>query len=170
MSFLMPGTSTCFICDRPIATRIEAAQLEYASSDDVGDVARHGRAWVHRSCWQTWPTRDAWRASTRRLMAAMPNMTSVRNVTARPAGANVLLVDASAPFSITVPRDQVGRVCDALQSTLPTTLMFDHVSWEFSSLESRVRLTASQDGSMLVDLVIEDAEAWCRALAGVQSS
>jgi hypothetical protein len=75
--------------------------------------------------------------------------------------------DASAPFSLTVPRDQVGRVCDALQATLPTTLAFDHASWGFSPLASRVRLTASQDGSMLVDLMIEDPDAWCRALAGV---
>jgi len=167
MSFLIPGTSTCFICGRLIATRLEAAQLEYASPDDVGDVARHGRAWVHRGCWQSWPTRDAWCASTRRLMAAVPNMTSVRDVAARPAGENVLLTDAGAPFSITVPRGQIGPVCDALRATLPTTLVFDHVSWEFSPLESRVRLTASQDGEMLVDLMLEDPDAWCRVLASV---
>ena len=167
MSFLIPGTSTCFICGRPIATRLEAAQLEYASPDDVGDVARHGRAWVHRSCWCTWPMRDPWRASTRRLMAATPNMTSVRDVAARPAGGDVLLTDAGAPFSITVPRDQIGPVCDALRARQPTTLTFDHVLWRFSPLESRVRLTASQDGGMLVDLVIEDPDAWCLALASV---
>lgn len=167
MSFLIPGTSTCFICDRPIATRLEAAQLEYASPDDVGDVARHGRAWVHRSCWRTWLMRDAWRASTRRLMAAMPNMTSVRDVAARPVGEDVFLTDVDAPFSITVPRNQIRSVCDALQARLPITLMFDHVLWGFLPLEARVRLTASQNGEMLVDFMIEDPEAWCLALSGV---
>jgi len=166
MSFLLPGTSTCFICGRPIATRLEAAQLEYASPDDVGDIARHGRAWVHRSCWQAWPTRDAWCSSTRRLMAAMPNMMVVRDVAARPMPGEVLLTDARAPFSITVPRDQIGPVCDALRAALPTTLVFDHVSWEFSPSAPRVRLTASQDGVMLVELAIEDPDAWCRVLTG----
>jgi hypothetical protein len=167
MSFLIPGTSTCFICGRPIATHPEAAQLEYASPDDVGDIARHGRAWVHRSCWQTWPMRNAWRASTRRLMAARPNMTVVRDVAATPRPGDVMLTDAGAPFSITVPRDQIGPVCDALRATLPTTLSFDHVSWKFSSQDSGVRLTASQDGVMLVELLIEDPDAWCRVLTGV---
>lgn len=167
MSFLIPGTSTCFICGRSIVMRLEAAQLEYASPDDVGDVARHGRAWVHRNCWLTWSMRDAWRASTRRLMAAMPNMTSVHDVAVRPVGEDVFLTDAGAPFSITVPRNQIGLVCNALQATLPSTLTFDHVSWGFMPLESRVRLTASQNGEMLVDFMIEDPEAWRLALSGV---
>jgi hypothetical protein len=58
-------------------------------------------------------------------------------------------------------------VCDALRATLPTTLTFDHVSWKFSSQESGVRLTASQEGDMLVELLIEDPDAWFRVLTGV---
>lgn len=164
MSFVVPGTSTCFICDRVIATRVEAAQLEYASPDDVGDAARHGRAWVHRRCWQTWPTRDAWRASTRRLLAAMPDTTGVRDVIARPARGDVLLTDAGAPISITVPRDQIARICDALRATQPTTLIFGHASWELSPLGSGVQLVASHDGVAFDEVVIDDPDAWVRVL------
>lgn len=78
-----------------------------------------------------------------------------------------MLTDTGAPFSITVPRDQIRPVCDALRATLPTTLIFGHVTWGFSSRESGVRLTASQNGVMLVDLLIEDPDAWGRVLTGV---
>src|SRR4051812_45138522 len=165
MSFLTLGASTCFICGRPIEASIEAAQLEYASPEDVGDVARHGRAWVHRACWQAWPTRRAWCASTCRLMAAAPGVTRVRSVMVRPAGASLLLTDAGAPVSITIPRDQVVPVCDALRSPQPTTVTFDHVAWQFSPLAPTIRLTAAQGSELLLDLVIEDPEAWCDSLA-----
>jgi hypothetical protein len=165
MSFLSPGKSTCFMCGRSIEARVEAAQLEYASPDDVGDIARQGRAWVHRSCWQAWPTRRAWCDSTCRLMAAAPAVTRVRSVIARPAGADLLITDADAPISITVPRDQLVPVYDALRSPHPTTISFDHVAWQFSPLGSTTRLTAAQDRELLLDLVIEDPGAWRDVLA-----
>jgi hypothetical protein len=165
MSFLTIGVSTCFICGRPIEARIEAAQLEYASPEDVGEVARQGRAWVHRPCWQAWPTRRAWCASTCRLMAAAPGVTRARSVMVRPAGAGLLLTDAGAPISIALPRDQLVPVCNALRSPQPTTVSFDHVAWHFAPLASAIRLTAAQGGEPLLDLVIEDPDAWCDALA-----
>jgi hypothetical protein len=167
MSFLLPGTSTCFICGNAILTRPEAAQLEYASPEDVGEDARRGRSWVHRACWRTWPTRDAWRASTRRLLAAQPTMTSVRDVAARPVGGNVFLTDAGAPFSLTVPRPQIAAVCEALRASTPTVMAIDHVTWQFTPAASHVRLTASEHGELLVDFTIDDADAWCAALSSV---
>ena len=164
MSFLALGSSTCFLCGRVIAARVEAAQLEYASPDDVGDVARHGRAWVHRACWRSWPMRDAWRGSTRRLMAAQPGMTAVRDAIARRARGDALLTDVGAPLSIAVPLDQIAAVCAALRAAHPTTLEFGHAGWQFSPAASAVRLTATHDGAPFEDLLIEDPDAWWHAL------
>ncbi len=68
MSFFLPGTTKCTICGLQIAKRIDAARLRYAHPKDVGDVAMHGRSFVHRRCWDEWEHRAAYADSSRQLL------------------------------------------------------------------------------------------------------
>jgi hypothetical protein len=161
MSLLSLGTTACFICGRAIALRVEAAQLEYASPDDVGEIARRGRAWVHRQCWTTWPMRSQWAASTRRLMNGAA-ATAVRDVATRPSTGGVLLTDARAALSITIPREQIANLRTALRDG--GTVLLGHASWVFAPKGKKVHLTAFHERECFEDLDIDDPDAWDEAL------
>jgi hypothetical protein len=36
----------------------------------MGDLAKHGRGWVHRACWNDWELRSQWAASAASLIAS----------------------------------------------------------------------------------------------------
>lgn len=168
--FLVRGTTICFICQRPIARRVEAAQLQYASPEDVGEVACHGRDWIHRACWVTWPQRGAWSLSSARLMSSQPEMLSARGVTARPMLNGVLITDTNAAFTVIVPREMLDELYRAFGANNVTSVAFDHALWTLTPTGSAIQLTARHGNETFEDLVIEDPAAWHEVLRGAGST
>ena len=164
MTFLKAGTTVCFICQRPIVSRVEAAQLTYASPDDVGDIARYGRAWIHRACWITWPQRAIWSRSSARLLGSQPMMSGVRAVFAMLTPTGVLVTDTDAAFALTVPRETMKELGRAFGASSRTTVKFDHSVWTLEPAGSAIRVTATHDDVIFEDLLIEDPGAWSEVL------
>ncbi|MEO7732693.1 MAG: hypothetical protein ABIY55_17115 [Kofleriaceae bacterium] len=164
MTFLALGTTTCFLCERPIATRALAAQLPYARPEEVGELARRGRSWVHRACWTGWAMRDAWARSAALLMTGQPGMLAVRGVVGMATPRGVLVTDTDAALAVTVPREAIDPLRAAFEAARATTLSFDHAAWTLTPDGAGIRLTAVHDDEPFEDLAIDDPGAWAAVL------
>lgn len=67
MSFFIPEHTTCRICGRAIARRIDAVRLDWVHPDDEPELAQYGRGYVHGDCWRQWEHREAFTAAARAL-------------------------------------------------------------------------------------------------------
>jgi hypothetical protein len=134
MSFFLAGRLNCFICTCVIDTRVEAARLFYAHPDDVGDIARYGRNWVHRQCWHEWPLREAWARSAVRLLTNQEGAETVSNelVVCRLGEHDILLQDTWLAIEVSIPRSQVEDVLAALEATTTSRVTWKGVRWTFT--------------------------------------
>ena len=170
MTFLRLSTTQCFICDRTIGSQIDSAQLQYASPDDVGVIARNGRAWVHRECWKTWPSRGAWARSSAKLLESGENVVSRRGVLARDSAlGNVLFTDVDPPFEWRVPREVLPELREAFRASEPSIVEFDHSIWTVTPEEGHLRLIATHDGEQFCDVELQDVLARMDVLEEVSS-
>lgn len=167
MSFTA-ATAACPLCGAPLGGRLGAAQLPYAHPDDVGGDARHGRAWVHRRCWEAWPVREAWTRSAARLLAAQPGARAVRGVITLPVPGGVMLTDARAALAVSIPAEAIAALAAALGADRPTTLAIGHASWTIEPRARRARLAAVHGGEPFEALELDDAAAWAEVLGSTE--
>lgn len=135
MSFFLPNRLHCFICGDLIGERLDAARLFFAHPDEVGDVARHGRAWVHRRCWNDWPKREAWARSAARLLTRQEGVETVSHgfVVCRLGVRDILLQDTWQAIEVNIPRDQVKDVLAAFEAPAPSRVTLRGVLWTFAA-------------------------------------
>jgi hypothetical protein len=150
MSFFVPNRLTCFLCKSAIASRIDAAQLLYAHPDDVGDLARHGRAWVHRACWNGWELRETWATSALRLLTSDPANISQNDVVCRLSGESVLLQDPWQAVSISIPVDRLAAFIQA--NDHGGEVSFHAVKWTFELTHNLLHLTGAHSGEAFESL------------------
>lgn len=144
MSFFLPNRLTCFFCEKLIETRVQAAQLPFAHPDDVGDLARHGRAWVHRACWNESSLREAWSASALRLLTSDPLNVSRGGVVCRSNADSILLQDPWQAVSISIPHSNLAHVLAANEHGGEVSLRA--ALWSFVPDDEFIQVTGTQDG------------------------
>lgn len=167
MSFFLPNHLTCFLCNRTIGQRVEAAQLLYAHPDDVGDLARYGRAWVHRTCWTESVLRGPWAASALRLLESDTANLSMNDVVCRINGNEVLLQDPWQAVTVNIPVDCITRVIDANERG--GELRFKSTRWELKLVDNMIKVTGDTNEEPFESFSQPPARwspALIRALAG----
>jgi hypothetical protein len=124
MSFFIPHRLSCFICSTKIGERVDAARLFFAHPDDVGELAKHGRAWVHRRCWNDWSLRETWARSAARILTSSLEVESIAPdfVVCRLNEREVLLQDTWLATEVSIPRDRLEQVISALSSSTSHTV------------------------------------------------
>jgi hypothetical protein len=168
MSSFLPGRLPCFICARTISARVDAARLFYAHPDDVGDVARCGRAWVHRGCWNAWPLRETWARSAARLLTGLEDVKTVSSgmVVCRFDERDVLLQDTWQAIEWSLPRAQLKEVLAAIGTTTSSRIAVKGVQWTFGSNEHGLEVTV-EDETERFEVFRLEADTWRAALEQV---
>jgi hypothetical protein len=144
MSFFVPNRLTCFLCKSTIANRVDAAQLLYAHPDDVGELARHGRAWVHRACWNESELREIWAKSALRLLTSDPTNITQNDVVCRLSGESVLLQDPWQAVSISIPVDRLAEFVHA--NEYGGEVSVHAMKWTFELADDLIELTGALSG------------------------
>lgn len=144
MSFFLPNRLTCIFCEKLIETRVQAAQLPFAHPDDVGDLARHGRAWVHRACWNESSLREAWSASALRLLTSDPANVSSDGVVCRSNADSILLLDPWQAVSVSIPCSNLAQVLSANEQGGEVSLR--SALWTFVPDGEVIQIAGTQDG------------------------
>ncbi len=167
MSFFIPRRLTCFLCDRIIGERVEAAQLPYAHPDDVGELARHGRGWVHRACWSQSSLRPQWAQSAVRLLATDPANLVIEGVVCRRSASSMLLQDPLLAVSLSVLLDQVEALSWASERggevVTGSAGSAGSARWSFSLAGDLIVATAESGGEVFERFELP-AGRWARAL------
>lgn len=124
MSFFIPHRLSCFICSTKIGERVDAARLFFAHPDDMGEIAKHGRAWVHRRCWTDWPLREAWARSAARLfMTRLEGESAAQGfIVCRLREGEILLQDTWMAVEMSIPRDRLEQVRAALSNSASSSV------------------------------------------------
>lgn len=152
MSFFLPGRLRCFLCNELVATRREAALILYAHPDEVGDLAKHGRSWVHRACWNSWNMRERWAASALRLMASAADTVVVGGVACRRSAMELLLVDPFHALSLAIPLQLVSSVRSCLLDG--GAVQLGGAEWRFEKGEHETRVLGQQEGEVFEELYV----------------
>lgn len=164
MTFLVAGTTTCFLCGATIEASLGAGRLDYADPAEIGAVAKHGRPWVHRACWSTWEGRTAWARSAVSLLARAPGARETRGVVALPRGGWTHLIDPQLAFSLSVPSNALAVVRDALRTTTECELALGTTDWRFRREGTCLHLTAAQAGVIVEHIWLDDPDAFAELL------
>jgi hypothetical protein len=169
MSFFLPDRLHCFICTNLIGDRVDAARLFFVHPDDVGGVARHGRAWVHRRCWNEWPTREAWARSAARLLTKLEDVETISSgfVVCRLSERDILLQDTWQAIEVSIPRDRVKDALVAFESLTPSTVVLKGVQWTFAADEHGLKATV-EDENERFEVFSFDPRTWMIVLERVQ--
>lgn len=165
MSFFLPGRLRCFLCAGTIAQRVDAAQLFYAHPDDVGDVATHGRAWVHRRCWCDWPLRGAWAQSAARLLVRHEGARTISAglVVCRIDEREIVLQDTWQAIEASIPRDRLKDVLASIAATTSSQITWKGLRWTFAAGERGLEVTI-EDEAERFEVFALDPETWRRPL------
>lgn len=143
MSFFLSNRLTCFFCKRVIESRVEAAQLPYANPNDVGDLARHGRAWVHRACWNEAALREPWAESAIRLLISDPANISRDGVVCRVNKESILLQDPWQAVALTLPLDRVAHFVTANEHG--GAVSFNATIWSFDLVDGLIQVAGAHN-------------------------
>jgi hypothetical protein len=162
MSFFLPDRLTCCLCDHLIGSRREAAQLPYAHPDDVGELARHGRAWVHRRCWNESTLRDPWSASALRLLASDPAAVCCSGVTCRVHDEEVFLQDPWQAVAIRIPCDCIRQLLEA--SERGGAILLGPTRWTFELVGDLLEVTGADSGDEPFEAFRQVPGRWSPAL------
>lgn len=165
MSFFLPNRLDCSICERTIVTRMDAARLFYAHPDDVGDIARYGRAWVHRKCWNTWSIREAWARSAARLLIQHENVKAISTglVVCRLAKRDVLVQDTWQAIEVSIPRDRLKELLASLKTTTPSQIRLNGLLWTFTTGEHGLEVTI-EDPTERFEMFSLEPDLWKKVL------
>lgn len=164
MSFFIANRLTCFLCRRTIESRVDAAHLPYAHPEDVGDLARYGRSWVHRSCWNEASLREKWAGSALRLLVSDPDSFAISDIAARSSGYSVLLRDPMHAIEIDIPIDKVSEFIQANEHGGEVTSQA--TKWAFELANGVVTLTMTFNGE-LVERLQHTPGRWSKILTAV---
>jgi hypothetical protein len=146
VSFFLPNRLSCFICGSVIGERIEAARLFYAHPDDVGEVARYGRSWVHRGCWINWDLRSTWAQSAARLLATDEGSVRDEAIVCRSGEVTVLLQDTWLPLEVSIRVDLIEEFREANERG--GLVKFGTFEWSFVPLVENIQVRASSEGEV----------------------
>lgn len=165
MSFFLPNRLDCPICARTIVTRLDAARLFYAHPDDVGDIARYGRAWVHRKCWSTWSVREAWARSAARLLNQHEGEETVSNglTVCRLGERDVLLQDTWHAIEASIPRTRLKELLASLETTTSSQIRLKGLLWTFAAGEHRLEVTI-EDATERFEMFSLEPDPWEKVL------
>lgn len=161
MSFFLPHKLSCFICKTTIGERIEAVRMFYAHPDDVGAVARSGRAWTHRRCWEAWDMRAAWSSSATRLMEADQARLVEGRVSCFAREGAVLLEDLWSSVSLLIPMEKAAGVAKA--SRIGGEVLLHADLWKFEHQDGKTLTTATSNGEAFERFHM-DSGRWSTAL------
>lgn len=161
MSFFIPHRLSCFICSTKMGERVDAARLFYAHPDDVGEIAKHGRAWVHRGCWSNWPKRQTWARSATRLLTNQAEIQTIAEgfVVCRPSDREILLQDTWAAVEMSIPRDLLKEVLAALGASGSHMVTWQGVDLTFTLGEHGLMVTIRNEAQSLESFALE-AHTW----------
>jgi hypothetical protein len=164
MSFFLPNRLDCPICARTIVARLDAARLFYAHLDDVGDIARYGRAWVHRKCWNTWSIREAWAQSAARLLTQHEGETVSNGLAVCHLGErDVLLQDTWHAIEASIPSDRLKELCASLETTTLSQFRLKGLLWTFVAGEHGLEVTI-EDATERFEMFSLEPGPWKNAL------
>lgn len=179
MTFFIPDRTLCSICEQPLAHRWHAAQLPYADPAVVGELARMGRRYVHRACWNAWRDRDAYATSALALRSRDPGTVADAAVVDRdatlfwhevPALGTFRLEDLHVLFTLEIPTGDACRLAGSLREAASAVGVSELAAggelWRLRREGSRIEVARSCNGELLelADVPFERYLRWVEAV------
>lgn len=165
MSFFFAGKSVCPICMRVMERIEDTAFLDYASQEEVGDVAVRGRHRVHRECWTKWDQRARWAASAFGLKSSVENVVEGELLILRQRGAYVAITDFWLGIEIEVPADELKPFFLAMCNGENFEWWSQGDNWQFLQFEGGFAIRVkSKYPRPDVAALESDKQRWCTAL------
>lgn len=123
----------------------------------MGELAKYGRAWVHRNCWTGWELRETWARSAAQRLTQQAEAESVAQgfVVCRLGEQEILLQDTWQAVELSVPRAGLELLLAALASSTPSRVLSRAGNVTFSPGEQGLMVTVSDESEELERFSLE---------------